>query len=73
MKKDEQMRLELINYVCSKELYNSLISDFEGFSLVGVVKGGIGLIGTHVAKSMVDNGYKHFGSVKDYIKTCEEK
>ena len=66
-------RLELINYVSSKELFISVISDFDGFSLVGVYKGSIGLLGTQVAKSLVDNGYKHFLSVEDYIKACEEK
>ena len=73
LNEEKQLQRELINYVSSKELFISVISDFDGFSLVGVYKGSIGLLGTQVAKSLVDNGYKHFLSVKDYIKACEEK
>ena len=66
-------RLELINYVSSKELHIPVISDFEGFSLVGVYQGFVGLIGTQVAKNLVDKGIRHFQSVNDYVKVCEEK
>jgi len=63
----KEERLELINYVSSKVPCISVISDLDGFSLVGVHKNTIGLIGTHVAKSLVDSGVKHFLSVKEFI------
>ena len=69
----KEERLELINYVSSKVPCISVITDFEGFSLVGVHKNSIGLIGTHVAKSLVDSGVKHFTSVKEFIDYYEGK
>lgn len=65
-------RKELIEYVSSKEKFLSVISDFDGFSLVGVSKGVIGLLGVLCAQTMVKDGQNHFLSVKDYIKACEE-
>ena len=69
----KEERLDLINYVSSKIPAISLITDFDGFSLVGVHKNTIGLIGTHVARSLVDSGVKHFLSVKEFINYYEGK
>ena len=66
-------RKELINYVSSKEKFISVITDFDGFSLVGIAQHGIGLLGVLCAQAMVKDGIKHFYSVKDYIKACEEE
>ena len=66
-------RLELVNYVSVRALFVSVLSDFDGFCLVGIYQGFIGLICTQVAKSLVEKGIKHFESVTDYIAACEEK
>ena len=66
-------RKELIEYVSSKEKFLSVISDFDSFSLIGISNGVIGLLGVLCAQAMVKDGQKHFLSVADYIKACEEQ
>lgn len=62
-------REELINFVSEKELFISVIDDYDGFALVGIRKDGvIGYLGVICTRDLVDNhGYKHFSSVKEFI------
>jgi hypothetical protein len=62
-------RMELINYVSSKELFISVIDDSDGFALVGIKKeGAVGFLCVVYTKDLVNNlGCKHFASVKEFI------
>lgn len=65
----KQEREELINYVSQKELFVSMIDDYDGFILVGIRKDGyIGYLGIICAKDLTENhNWKHFLSVKEFI------
>ena len=69
----QKERQTLIDYVTTKDgLIVSNIDEFEGFQLVGVIRGMIGLLGVIVSRDLVENhGYQHFSSVDEYIEHCE--
>ena len=71
----QEERNNLIDYITNKDGFIiSNIDDFEGFQLVGVTRGTIGLLGVIVSRDLISNhGYKHFVSVKEYIKYSEGK
>ena len=64
-------RKELIDYITNKDGFIlSNIDDYEGYQLVGILRGIVGFLG--VIKEN-NQGYKHFNSVEEYINSCEEK
>lgn len=73
--KNKKEREELINYVSQKELFVSVIDDYDGFALVGIRKDGhIGYLGVICAKDLTENhNWKHFLSVKEFINYHEGK
>lgn len=66
---NKKEREQLINYVSRKELFVSVIDDYDGFALVGIRKdGSIGYLGVITAKDLVKNhNWKHFSSVQEFI------
>ena len=72
---NKKEREELINYVSERELFISVISDFDGFALVGIGHNNqIGYLGVICAKDLTENhNWKHFKSVKEFIKYHEGK
>ena len=71
----KQERERLIDYVSEKELFVSIIDDFDGFQLVGITySGDVGYLGVIAANDLVKNqGYKHFSSIDEYIAFREAK
>ena len=71
----KKQRKILIDYITAKEDFIiSDIDNFEGFQLVGVHKDMVGCLGVIVSHDLVKkHGYKHFGSVKEYINYSEGK
>ncbi len=66
---NKKEREQLINYVSQKELFVSVIDDYDDFALVGIRKdGAIGYLGVITAKDLMKNhNWKHFFSVQEFI------
>ena len=64
-----------IDYITNKDGFIvSTIDDYEGFQLVGVVRGKMGYLGiVKISDIARFHGYEGFNSVEEYIKSCEGK
>ena len=73
--RSKEERKALIDYITNKDGFIvSTIDEYEGFQLVGVVRGKMGYLGiVKISDIARFHGFEGFNSVEEYIKSCEGK